>query len=233
MEENNIIAQTEKKVETIILNIKDLINKHALVSGFTALIIIAGIIVIIVWLSRQEKREQEASIHVNKIISALAQAKNSQNALTREQTVAGISSELAAAVSNYSGLKNSLRAQFALAGVKYESAAFKEAGDLYLALFNKNKKYYLAPLSLLYAACCLEEAGEYSSAIAKLLLFRKYYERHYIYPEALFALARNYKLDNKFTDARREYSQIEKKFPNSSWSQKAREELDLMALGGK
>jgi tetratricopeptide (TPR) repeat protein len=106
---------------------------------------------------------------------------------------------------------------------------YAEASAIFHKVFELNSSNYLAPVSLLNAAVCLENSGNEVQAEAFYVMFQKKFPQDKILgPQVGFSLGRIYESQNKPLLAIASYKKVVDNFTESDWAKLARDRLFLL-----
>jgi len=106
-----------------------------------------------------------------------------------------------------------------------------EAAKAYQTVFEKDRSSYLAPISLVNAGVCQEEAGDTVAALATYAEFEKNYATDPILgPQVFFTQGRLLETQQKSKDAVMAYQKLLDKFPDSGWTKLGRDRILLLSV---
>ena len=210
------------------------------IKSISLIIILVVIVLVGVFSFIQYKSEKDFSIgqKLNEIENVLIQierekeAEENEISLVDEEKIEQVKVELTSIYEKNKGFKNGLRAQFILAKINYKNLEKENAKKKFLAIFETDKKHYLSPISLLYAAFICEEEALFSEAQKLLEDHKLYYEGHYTGGEGLITLARIYEAQGQYDKSLSILEAIQKNSDLNVYHKKAKEQIDLLIIKG-
>ncbi len=106
-----------------------------------------------------------------------------------------------------------------------------DASKAFRAVFDKDKTSYLAPVALLNAAVCEEEAGDAAAALAIYGEFEKAFGTNaLLLPQVYFTEGRLLESLGKTADAGAAYKKLLEKYPESGWTKLGRDRIISLNL---
>lgn len=141
------------------------------------------------WLA---SKENELSRRVNRLsIELVNLAQGAENSLEAQDRIGAIYAEMEKIGRDNLRTQNGGRALFLAAHGDMQMGQFAKAREKYQLVYQKNRRHYLAPQALFYAAVATEEEGQIDKANELLREFERSYPAHWVLGEVQLALARN------------------------------------------
>ncbi len=177
--------------------------------------------------------EKKVSIEVNKLsLQTMQIIQSGEITLSGQDALATIQTELFKLYNKNKWTSNGKRALFLAANGDFRAGQNQAAREKYLTLYKADKRHYLAPQALLFAAQTLEEEGQSAEAIKRLREFEKIYPGHFLFGEAQLVLARNLLLDNKGDQALAVLDKLSQNKNLPNYASRAMEQKRILAMKG-
>ncbi|MEI8092918.1 MAG: tetratricopeptide repeat protein [Spirochaetales bacterium] len=154
----------------------------------------------------------------------------SESDLTKKETLGrALEDELSAVERNAPVSYGLLKALFLHGNFLAEEKKWSEASKVYAAISEKDPQSYLAPIGMVNASVCQEEAGDLVAALALLDGFLKTYSINQVLaPQVYFTKGHLLELQLKTADALAAYKALLEKYPESNWTKLAHDRIILL-----
>jgi len=199
--------------------------------GFTGLVIIAAATGIFIQITAE--KERELSFRVNTLGMEVRNLLHKEERMPEEdERITAVDGLLEKIYNDNPRTKNGKRALFYAAGINAAQQNFELAKKRYLTVYNSDKNFFLSPQSLLFAAICEEDGGNFKEAVTLLEKFRSQYFKDPLAAEALLALARNLIFTGQTGDAASIYQEILQSKDYQAYAARAEREIKMLRLKG-
>ncbi|MBL8993676.1 MAG: tetratricopeptide repeat protein [Spirochaetia bacterium] len=177
--------------------------------------------------------EAKVSVEVNHLsLQAMQILQGGELNLSAQDTLAQIQGDLNKLYQKNKWTSNGKRALFLAANGDFRAGQTQAAREKYLTVYKSDRRHYLAPQALLFAAQTLEEEGQSAEAIKLLKDFERTYPGHFLFGEAQLTLSRNLLLNNQGDQALAVLDKLSQNRNLPYYASRAQEQKRVMAIKG-
>ncbi|MFW6368155.1 MAG: tetratricopeptide repeat protein [Spirochaetota bacterium] len=203
-------------------------RKVVMIGGISLIVIVVGIVV---FFQVQERRLQESVVMVENAEELISEWEQSQEE-DRSEIESEFMSLLDDVIDGYSNLYSAQRALFLRARFYMETEQWSEAVADYRSLTDSFPESHLALISLSNKATAHEELGESDQALETYEELSELREtRNPMRARALFSIGRLQEQSGETDDALESYEGLVSEYPNSDWTNLARNRILAIETG--
>lgn len=211
-------------IERFLMQVKDFVKKNRKAVLIGALCFLAVIVIVVIGLivvdgirSRNEARFEKIVDEYNRIAPS------------------GDSVKVTAVIEDLNGFIESSRigpgrslGYYTLGDILYTRKEFKDAARYFILYADGNGATVLAPLALVKAAICLEEADDLKGALEVYRRLEDEYSDSVVADQIYYHFARACELTGDLANAKAHYNKVIKTYPESTFAQRARKRLFML-----
>lgn len=190
-------------------------------------VIVVGIILVGVLVSQEfhKKVREESTVRIEEVLKQIEKFRNAEGE-EKAKLENTILTELDAIIDAYPRYYAAVRAYDVKAEIAFEKKEYGTAAELWNTLAIKYPKSHLAPIALMSAAVCKEEAGDLEGALKDLKEVDSIYAKSFPeIPHVLFSMGRILETKGSSSEASVYYNRLIDEYPSSSWTKLARNRL--------
>lgn len=218
---------------TFLDHLTSFLTRHRTIFLVVLIVLAVSVVALFVGLSVASRRTEQSLVRVETLQSDFDAwvALDETERATKFETLALQADDIAA---TYPRSYAAARALYLRAGGLAELERWTEAVDNYEELADRFPDSYLAPIALLRAAVAAENGGETATALAVFKrVLDNYGSENAIAARALFSVARINETEDRIADAADAYNRLISDYPNSGWTNLARDRIITLTAEGR
>lgn len=218
----NSIEIERSVIEQYLMSVKEFVKRNGrnvrlvIISFFILLVIAVSVFVYIDRSSASAFKKYEAIVDTYRM--------NPEDRAIKDKTI----SDLRALINSTKFGHAHQMSFYVLGNLLYEDAKYGEAFDMFNAFIKKSSSDELfIPIAVSKASVCLEEQGKIDEAIGLLLKFEEDNKESIVMDQVLYNTGRLYSVKGDMQKAREYFNKVLSTYPDSVFSERARERLFL------
>jgi tetratricopeptide (TPR) repeat protein len=211
-------------IEQSLMDTKDFIKNNKKLTMYSLITLLGAVLIAIAALIAVDHVNSVNEQRFDEIMDRLAKIKGPAEEDSMNKVIADLKKHVD---STYFGFSHNA-AHYVLGNIYYDRRNWSEAKQNLLAYADKENTNLLAPIALLKAALCLEEAHDLKGAIGVYRRLEEKYADSVVADQVFYNYARVCALNGDMVNARNYYNKVLSTFPDSGYSQQAKKRLFML-----
>ncbi len=225
-------AHAQEKKPTFVDHLSNFLLRHRRTLLVILIVLAVAAVALFVTLEIRSNRIERALVQVETLQERFAEWQALDEDAQREEFDA-FYAEAEQVIDSYGRLYAGERALFLQARALEQIDRMEEATTAYRRVAEQFPESYLAPIALIRGAVAAENNGSTDLALELLAEIVDEYDQVAEVPRALFAIGRIQENQDNIVDAVESYNQLIDDYPNSSWTNLARNRIITLSVEGR